>query len=118
MQGTIGFERLRILCVIGDLPQERVKEQMIEVSVKVQYDFSSCSLSDDLSDTVDYVAISNLCRREAIEGKYRMLETYACRTLEKLLKEFPIQSAWILVRKPGAIPEADCSFVELSMEKH
>ncbi|ADI38005.1 putative dihydroneopterin aldolase [Waddlia chondrophila 2032/99] len=117
MQGTIGFNHLRINCIIGDLPEEREKVQEIEVSVKVACDFYACSLSDDLADTVDYVSLAAACRREAEEGRYHMLETYASRTLDKLLEEFPIDYAWIQVKKASGLPDADCSFVELSKKK-
>lgn len=117
MLGTIGFKRLKINCIIGELPDERESPQTIEVSLKVVYDFSACSLSDELSDTIDYVSLADLCTREAREGKYRMLETYASRTLEKILREFPIHSVSIHVSKPGGLTHADCSFVELTGEK-
>lgn len=117
MQGTIGFENLRIECVIGDLPEEREKEQSIFVSLKVKCDFSKCTASDRLEDTVDYVALADACRLEAVKGKYHMLEAYAGNTLDRLLTSYPISEAWICVKKPNCVQNADHTLVELSKRK-
>lgn len=117
MLGTVGFENLKVECVIGDLPEEREKEQSIFVSLRVKCDFSKCTISDLLEDTVDYVTLADVCRTEAVEGKYRMLEAYAGNTLNKLLTSFPISEAWICVKKPNCVQNADHTLVELSKRK-
>lgn len=114
MLGTIGFENLKIECVIGDLPEERERKQVIYVSLKVKHDFSKCTSSDLLEDTIDYVALAEECREEAVEGQYRMLEAYAGRTLDRILTAYPISEAWISVKKPEALLNAEHTLVELT----
>ena len=117
MLGTIGFENLHIECIIGELPEERDRIQSIFVSLKVDCDFSACSSSDHLDDTVDYVSLADDCKQEAIDGRYQMLETYACRVLDRILKRYPVSKASILVKKPCGLNEADHTFVELMKRK-
>ncbi len=117
MLGTIGFDNYKIRCIIGELPEERIKQQSIFVSIRVLSDFSQCVQSDNLNDTVDYVAIAKLCTEVAKKGNFYLVETYANRVLDTLLDSFPIQSARITVKKPLGLEDADHSIVELEKNK-
>lgn len=111
--GTIGFENIEVNCIIGELPEERVQEQVIFVDLKVQCDFSLCTATDLLQDTINYVLLADLCREVAIQGRYRLLESYASAVLKKIAATFRIDKSWIKVRKPHALGKGSFSFVEL-----
>lgn len=113
MKGWIGFYHHRITCIIGVLPHERTQEQVIIISLKVKTDFSACALSDSVEDTINYVELADRCTALARNGKYQLLETLACHILDDIFKEFKLEAAWIEIRKPAAIPSADCTVVEL-----
>ena len=117
MEGIIGIKRLRIHCIIGDLPHERVTTQDLLVDIKVRADFSACVKSDRLENTVDYVRIAEIAATRAFEGKYQLIETFAAAVLQSLFEEFPISWAWIKVDKPEAILAAECSTVELERSR-
>jgi len=110
----IGFQNLKIHCIIGDLPEERVTEQIIYVDLTVVADITKTVTHDDIAYGVDYVALSELCKQMAIEGKYHLIETYISAVLESILERFPVDQATMRVRKPGGIADADCAFVELT----
>lgn len=114
MLGLVGFDGLKVFCVIGDLPHERVQEQLLLIDLRVEADFGLAAGSDLLKDTVDYVHLANVCRDVGRNGKYHMVEKYAAEVLKTLLM-LPIKSAWIRVRKPGSIEGADCAVVELKL---
>lgn len=113
MRGKIGFDDLRIDCIIGDLPEEREAEQSLFVDLRVEGDFSKCARSDDVRDTVDYVALADLCTKLAVERRYRMLETFAVEVIEHLRKQDGIFSVWIRIKKPKALSFAALSVIEL-----
>ncbi|CCB87003.1 MULTISPECIES: dihydroneopterin aldolase [Parachlamydia] len=113
--GLIGFENHQIPCIIGILPHERVNTQSIYVDLKVEADFNKCSNSDDITDTVDYVALANICSEFAQEKGYMLIEKYAHDVLQKLLRDYPINWAWIKVKKPEALGSADFTTVELKL---
>lgn len=117
MLGTIGFDNYTIRCIIGELAEERKNEQLILVSIRVLTDFSECVQSDEINDTVDYVAIANICTEVALKGNFFLLETYANRVLDTLLDSFSIHSARIIVKKPNGLDNADHSIVELKKDK-
>ena len=117
MKGLIGIEHLRIRCIIGVNPEERESEQDIYVDLKVQADFTKCSVSDSIRDTVNYIHLKDVCERLAQTKRYRLMETFACEIVNQLLKEFDIQWAWIRVKKPQAISEAAFAMVEFEKRK-
>jgi FolB domain-containing protein len=115
VNGTIGFKKLQISCIIGVEEHERVKEQDVFVDLKISYDISPCISNDTFIHAIDYVSLSETCTHLAQEGKFQLIETYAYQVLRCIHEKYPIKHAWILVEKPSAIPLAKCSFVELEM---
>ncbi len=113
MNGIIGFKKLRVDCIIGILPHERVQEQTLFVDIKVRHDFSACIKDDHIDATIDYVRMAELVTETAVTGKYGLIETYAAAVIERLFETFPISWAWIHIEKPVALPAAACSMVEL-----
>lgn len=116
-EGHIGFENLRIDCIIGVYPEERIKEQVIYVDLKVRFDISKCVMSDSFSDTVDYIQLARLCRELAVAKNFQLLESYAHYVLKEIFAKFPVTSAWIKVRKPAALPESNGAIVELEEQQ-
>ena len=117
MQGIIGVRGLRIRCIVGVLPHERIHTQDLIVDIKVRTDFSACIASDTMENTVDYVRIAELATILAMEGKFQLIERYAAMVLDRLFEEFAISWAWIRIDKPAAIPQAECSTVELERNR-
>ncbi|MEC7840484.1 MAG: dihydroneopterin aldolase [Chlamydiota bacterium] len=113
MIGAIGFDKLKIRCIIGVNPEERVVEQEIFVCLRVRFDFSKASASDCISDSVDYVRLSQICTDLALSNRYQLLEKFAVDILERVFSEFPVISAWVRIEKPQAIASADHACVEL-----
>lgn len=111
-KGIIGINGLKIMCVIGCLPEERIKEQEITLDVKVRAPFTS------IEERICYVKISEVCTKLAQEKKHLLLESLAVDMMETLMATFPISWAWVGIKKPSAIPSAEFAFVELesSME--
>ena len=113
VSGYIGFEHLRVNCIIGILPHERTQKQEIFIDLKVKAKFGFTSKTEDLNETIDYVELTNLSRDLAQSGKYYLIETLAKEILDSILKRFDVEEAWVKIKKPGALPDAKCAFVEL-----
>jgi dihydroneopterin aldolase len=111
--GKVGFKHLKIRCLIGVNPYERVLEQDIYVDLKVLTDFSKAAESDDMKDAINYEELAALCKEIAIKNRYNLIEKYAADVLKSVCEKFPVKEAWICVRKPAALPEAECALVEL-----
>lgn len=117
MNGIIGFNHLEVFCIIGDLPEERNDPQVVYIDLQVEADFSRASCSDQVHDTVDYVRLARICKEVGKQGRFHLLEKYAYEVLRHLFEEFQISSAWIKIKKPGGLPEAEFAFVELKQTR-
>ncbi len=84
---------------------ERARAQPFEVDVEIHLDLRPAGLADDLSKTVDYRDVFEICR-SVIEGPSRLLiEALAEEIAQKLLaRSEPLGAAEVVVRvrKPNA----------------
>lgn len=117
IRGVIGFEHLKISCIIGVNPQERECIQEIFVDIRVEKNITSAASTDDLKETLDYVQLANICKEVACRGKFFLIEKYAFEVLSEILKQFDVNWAWIKVKKPLAIPDASFALFELKQFK-
>lgn len=107
----IGFEGLRIDCIIGVLPEERHTPQEILVNLAVQQREGAAELPELLEATIDYVALANIAS-EMAQLHFFLLENYARGVVETLFSRYPITWAKIKVKKTKAIHGASCAFIE------
>jgi len=117
VKGYIGFEHHKIECVVGVYPHEHKEKQLLYVDLQVESDFTACSLSDDVKDTVNYELLAALCTELAVTKQYRLLETFAVDVLNAIFFKFDVSWAWIRIKKPLGLPSATYSIVELERFK-
>ena len=81
-------EGIKIYAYHGCLKEESVIGGNYVVDVVLDADFSKPSKSDNLKDTLDYVTVHEIVKKEmAVPSK--LIEHVANRILHKLKKEFP-----------------------------
>ncbi len=112
MKGIIGFEGLKLNCIIGIYPEERTAPQDLIIDLKVQYDVTKCIQAQSMEQALDYVQLAAVSRKIA-EKRHFLLEALAHDILDRIFNEFNVNWAWIKIRKPQAIPGAQHAFVEL-----
>ena len=103
---TISIVDLEITCIIGILPNERVKEQTLLLNINLDVDIGDSTFADDINETIDYTKIAEMATQLAITKKYKLIESF-CRDLNNLfLDTFKvIQKTRITVKKPNALPK-------------
>jgi dihydroneopterin aldolase len=90
---------LRAMGVHGVLAEEQTRAQPFEVDLDVTVDLSAAGRSDDLSDTVDYGALTELVAK-VVEGEhFQLLERLAERIAEVVLDDPRATSVTVAVRK-------------------
>ena len=94
---------IQVNCIIGERPDERVREQELCVDVELEISDRAAE-TDELGDTVASAALSERIRAALVAAKCKMIERAAkvacdvCRAEEKVL------SATVTVTKSGAVP--------------
>ena len=87
----------------GCSAEERALGQTVVVDVELNLDLSKAGKSDDLNDTVDYVAVFDEIKIIA-EGSYALIETIAENIADKIFSRFtPVETVKITVRKAAPV---------------
>ena len=99
MSDRIELRGLRVTAICGVLPEEKARRQPFEVDMEVQADLSTASISDDLSDTVDYGSLTGLVA-DIVDGEsFDLLERFAGRLAEAVLVIAGVDAVPVTVRK-------------------
>lgn len=97
---------LRIETIVGIYDWERRVKQSIVLDVEMSADIRNAAASQNLSDTLDYHAISVRLTAFIQEQQFLLLETLAERCAELLQREFSVTWVRLRVTKPTAVTSA------------
>ncbi|MEJ5368564.1 MAG: dihydroneopterin aldolase [Bryobacteraceae bacterium] len=107
----------RLEARIGVTEEERSQPQELVVDVEMDVDVREAARTDDLRFAVDYAEAWRVIDGLAKQQPYALVETLAERIAAALLEKFPVQSARVLVRKPGALRAAGVEWVGVEVER-
>ena len=108
MIGTIEVAGIRVRCIVGILPFERIQEQDIRIDVSMELDFAEAAATGDIYATVDYAEVARTLSALVVERKYLLIETMIEECAALVLDRWHrVESVSIAVHKPAAIPQAD-----------
>jgi dihydroneopterin aldolase len=93
---------LDVDCVIGELPEERVRKQRLVLDVQLEICDES-AFSDEIADTVDYAALAESIRSALVAAECRMIERAAKVVHDICIANTKVRSAKVKVTKSGAI---------------
>jgi dihydroneopterin aldolase len=97
---TIELRGLRLVGLVGVLPEERVRAQPLEVDLDVVVDLSRAGASDALEHTVDYGALCALAAAVVHRGAPQLLERLAAELADEVLAaDHRISEVGVVVRK-------------------
>ena len=94
---------LAIDCIVGERPDERVREQELRVDVELEISDRAAE-TDELGDTVDYAALADRIRTALVAAKCKMIERAAKVAYDVCRTEAKVLSATVTVMKTGAVP--------------
>ena len=107
VEHALRLNGIEVACVIGDLPEERQREQRLVVDATLVLDLSAAAASDALSDTVDYAALTERIRAALASAKCRMIERAAKIVKDACLSDAKVRAAKVSVTKSGAVPHLE-----------
>jgi dihydroneopterin aldolase len=96
----IELQGLRLLALVGALPEERNRAQPLEVDLYLTVDLATAGASDTLADTVDYGAVCTAVEGVVAIGWVRLLERLAERMAAAVLAvDERVDEVTVAVRK-------------------
>lgn len=118
MIATTGLKSFCIDCIVGVYAFEREKTQPIIMNIELDYDFSAAAASDAIGDAVDYDLVASGVTELLHTRQFVLLEAMAEETAALLFEQHAVvQTVRLEVRKPEAVPAAECSFVSLERKR-
>lgn len=114
---VIGFEKLKVFCTIGVHEWERLCEQEVLLDLKIELNTSSNMREEEKQPHISYGDLARSCTSIAREGRFHLIESLAQAILERVFQDPLVQKAKVCVRKPRAIPSAECAYVEMEAER-
>jgi len=97
----ITIKNLTCYCYHGCYEEEKKIGAEYKLDIWVESDFSDAHQSDNLHDTVDYVELADIAKRE-MDVSSKLIEHVASRILEKISKRWPnIKKAGLTIKKPS-----------------
>ena len=102
---VIAIRELEVHFHVGVPDAERARAQRLLLDVEMERDVSSAAAEDDLSQTVDYYAVSRRLLRLGEGRSWRLIETLAVEIADLILREFGVLRVTVEVRK-FILPEA------------
>ncbi len=110
----IFIRELKIPCIIGILPQERLQEQELTVSLTLELSLQEPGISHDLKASIDYAALASHVSRYVKERKAELLEELGVELCDLILSTYRPRRVTISLGKPQALQDAALAGIEIS----
>ncbi len=117
MQGTIAINKLRTRCIIGLNPEERVKEQEVEISVSLNLDFSEVEGATDTRGTVDWFILANELEALLKSKKFFLGEDAVVTLAKHILSKPRALSATVTLSKFEISSRGESVSASITLEK-
>ena len=98
---------------IGIRAWERQVLQRLAIDLEFDVDAARTASNDDIADALDYGTVAREVVGFVQRSEYRLVESLAEAIAQSLLGAFPIGRVKVTVHKPGAIPGARDTSIEI-----
>jgi len=118
----IGSDRIVLSAMVfwgrhGILPAERAEAQPFEVDVELHLDLRPAGIGDDLTRTVDYRDVFELCRGVVEGPSFQLLEALAQTIARELLARFAVEEVVVRVRKPEVALPGELAYAGVEIRR-
>ena len=107
------IENLQVRCVVGDTPEERQRESVLRVDVRMECQARAAAATDDLGYAVDYADVARRIAGALREAKCRLLERAAETAARECLSDPRVESVKVRVSKASPVPGVGAAAVEV-----
>ena len=90
---------LEVFYHVGVPDEERAHAQRLLLTVEMEHDFSASAASDDLTQTINYFAVSQKLLGFGVGRSWKLIEKLAVDIADTVLKDFGAKSVSVEVKK-------------------
>lgn len=99
----IYVEDLRVKATIGIFDWEKKIKQDVSISYEIPHDNVKAAKADAIEATTDYKSITKGIISFVENNKFELVETFAEKIAEMVIKEYKVKWIKLRVSKPGAL---------------
>lgn len=103
------------MAAIGVTREEQTMRQRLSIDVEILTDTAEAAQNDSLKDALDYSKVAAAVQEVCGGRIFHLIETVAEHLARRLLSDFPIQQARIVVRKISPVLEPRVSYVSVEI---
>jgi dihydroneopterin aldolase len=112
----ISIVDLEVFYRVGVSDKERARPQRLLLTVDIEFDFSAAAVSDRITRTIDYGAVTQRLLKFGERRDWKLIESLASDIANKILSEFHPAGVTVEVKK-FPIPQARCVSVTLTKQR-
>ncbi len=113
MSERIYIRDLRVTCIIGINPRERVDPQDILINIRMDADLAAACASDAIEDTVNYKTLKDDLVAYCSASSFFLIERLADEVASRCLADRRVRRVTVCIDKPGALTGARSVAVEV-----
>lgn len=107
MSDIVYIRGLKTEAVIGVYDWERDIRQTLVLDLDMATDIRAAGASDDVTDTLDYAAVSQRVLDYVSASEFKLIEALAEQVARLVMDEFGVPWLRLRLSKPGAVQQAD-----------
>ncbi len=117
MTDTVLIDALELDASIGVFDWEKKIKQRLVFNLELSCDFSKASISDDISDAVNYAQVCDEIEMLVAQKHYQLLEFLAECICSHLFKSFAVSAIKLSIFKPEAVAKTKSVGVRVFRER-
>tara|TARA_Y100001968_G_C19264151_1_gene670791 strand:- start:215 stop:592 length:378 start_codon:yes stop_codon:yes gene_type:complete len=114
----IQLRELRVVCVVGVLPEERERPQPLEIDIDIYTDLSAAGRSDDLNDTLDYGEVAATVTQICASAEAQLLEYLGQLVVDQLLASSQVSAVDVTIKKLRPPVPLDIEYTAIRLVRH
>ena len=114
---NISIHSLRTPFRIGAFDAERQFPQIVELDIELKADVYEAAKTDDLTKTIDYMAVRELILAMGQEGEWKLLEKLVSDLGQEILSHFSLVQEITIRAKKFVMPDAEAVSVSLTQSR-
>lgn len=104
-------------CRVGVPTEERAHPQELVLDISLRTDLRAAAFSEKIEETIDYAKVLDLIHFVAGAREWVLIESLAEAICGAILRQFPVASVRLLLRKPEALRARGVTAAAVEIER-
>ncbi len=117
MNDQIHLFDVRVPCRVGVPAEERAQPQELSIDLSLRTDIRAAAYNENLEETVNYAEVLDLIHFIAGAREWVLIESLAETLCSTVLRQFPVASVRLLLRKPEALRARGVAAAAVEIER-